>query len=134
MIALSAALAGMAGDSNPLEDDIATSRKRWLILGLYALLSVANAALWTTYAPISDIAQEYFGGAHSAAGSITAVNMLATSYQILYGPGTVLAGMTMKSYDLRITMLVAATLTALGAGLRLIGALAGKEIIAILWS
>jgi hypothetical protein len=51
--------------------------------------------------------------------------MLATSYQVLYGPGTILTGITMKTYNLRVTMLLAAAMTAFGAGLRLIGALAG---------
>jgi hypothetical protein len=38
----------MTDDPYPVDSDLAVSWKRWLILALYALLSVANAALWVS--------------------------------------------------------------------------------------
>lgn len=105
------------------ESKYEVSKKRWKILCLFCLLSASNASLWVTYAPISDISQVYFGGSHTISGSITSINMLATSYQVLFGPGTLLASQLMKNYDLRITVLVGGILTTAGALLRLIAAL-----------
>eukprot|EP01035_Chromulina_nebulosa_P016801 gene16801-22283_t len=47
---------------------------------------MSNAAMWVTYAPISDLSQSYFDS-NSFSGSLSAINMLATSYQIFYLPG-----------------------------------------------
>lgn len=104
--------------------------ERWFILLIFGLLSAFNAALWVTYAPISDLSQIYFNSSDSSisfspTGSLTAINMLATVFQILYAPGTFLGAILMRKNDgLRLTMLVGGYLTTFGALIRLIGAIA----------
>ena len=104
-----------------LQDGLLSSYKvyssRWLILALFCFLSLANALMWVTFAPISDIANEYFGDI-----GITAVNMLAVVFQILYGPGTYLGLVAMKRYGLKGTLLFGGCLTLVGALLRILGA------------
>ena len=90
---------------------------RWAILALFCFLSLANALMWVTFAPISDIANDYFGDI-----GITAVNMLAVVFQILYGPGTYLGLVAMKHYGLKGTLLFGGCLTLFGALLRVLGA------------
>ena len=56
---------------------------RWYMLAMFCFLDLANAVLWVTFAPISDLTSDYFGGI-----SLTEVNMLALIFQIAYLPGT----------------------------------------------
>lgn len=101
-------------------------KKRWFILALFCSLNLMNAALWVTYAPISDICQRYFSDSPTlddVSGSATAVNMLAILYQILYAPGTFLGSYIMQRKGLRYTLLVAGILTAIGSLIKLIAAL-----------
>jgi FLVCR family MFS transporter 7 len=82
---------------------------RWLMLSLFCALNFCNAMLWVTFAPISDSSVDYFNGnstsSSSSVGNITAINMLAVIFQILYGPGTVLGTILMKKNGLRYTLL-----------------------------
>lgn len=84
-------------------------KSRWLMLALFCALNFCNAMLWVTFAPISDSAVDYFNGnsasSSSSVGNITAINMLAVIFQILYGPGTVLGTILMKKNGLRYTLL-----------------------------
>ena len=48
---------------------------RWIVLSVFCILEMSNALLWVTFAPISDIAQIYFGGKESYYGSTTSINM-----------------------------------------------------------
>jgi FLVCR family MFS transporter 7 len=116
-------------------DAIKVYRERWYILIVFALLEMANALLWVTFAPISDLTQHYFN-IHSSYGSTTSVNMLANIFLILYAPGSLLGifsfltflcsfllliflgMMLVKYYQPRKTLLVAGWLTLVGAFLR----------------
>lgn len=93
---------------------------RWLILAIFCSLEMANNILWVTYAPISDIASNYFGGGYY--GSSTSVNMLANIFLILYLPGTGLSIFLMKYCKLKRSLEICAGLTMLGALIRYIGA------------
>ena len=105
-----------------LEDnsEIVVYKRRWTVLAVYAMLVMANALLWVTFAPISDLTQHYFG-IHSSYGTATSVNMLANIFLILYAPGSVLGMMLIKRYQPRKTILLAGLLTAIGAMLRYVG-------------
>ena len=72
---------------------------RWNMLAMFSFINFCNALMWVTFAPISDITEDYFGC------STTAVNMLAIIFQILYVPGTILGSMSMKSYGMRNTLI-----------------------------
>jgi FLVCR family MFS transporter 7 len=67
---------------------------RWTMLGLFCFLSMTNAMMWITFAPISDDVSTYLGGM-----STTSVNMLSITFQIMYGPGTFFSVIAMKRYS-----------------------------------
>jgi len=94
---------------------------RWLVLGLFCLSEAVSALLWVTFSPISNLAQDYFGRGYY--GSTTSINMLANIFLILYGPGTMLSVYCMKHLKLRATLVLAGSLTLLGAFIRYIAAL-----------
>lgn len=54
---------------------------RWFMLFIYAILTISNAAIWTSYAPIAQQSATYFGT------STTGINMLSMIYMIVYVPG-----------------------------------------------
>lgn len=97
-------------------------RYRWLVLGLFCLSEAANAMMWVTFSPISNLVQDYFGQG-SYYGSTTSVNMLANIFLVLYGPGTLLSVYCMKHMKLKSTLVLAGSLTLLGALIRYIAAL-----------
>jgi hypothetical protein len=74
-----------------------------------------------TFAPISDIAENYFGGGYY--GSATSINMFATIFLILYTPGTIFGIQLMERCKLKQSLEVCGFLTSLGAMLRWIAAL-----------
>lgn len=92
---------------------------RWLMLFIFVLSGFANALVLLTWSPISDKASDFWGGIGP-----TAVNLLAVAFQIMYLPGTVLAVNVMKRADIRVTMMLGGTLTAIGCGIRYLGAIA----------
>jgi sugar phosphate permease len=108
-------------------DNIKVYRERWWVLAVFASAVMGNALLWVTFAPISDLAQHYFG-VHSTFGSTTSINMLANIFLIMYAPASLLGMMLIKYYRPRITILTATSLTAIGALLRYIGALSFNTI------
>lgn len=77
------------------DSSILVYSERWYVLVVFACLQMANALLWVTFAPISDLAQHYFG-ASSPYGTTTAVNMLANIFLILYAPGSIM-GVSQKT-------------------------------------
>lgn len=101
--------------------DVQVYKRRWGILAMFCVLEMSNALFWVTFAPISDIASNYFGGNYY--GSITSINMLANIFLILFGPGTIIASMSMKKFKLKYSLIIASSLTLFGALLRYIAAL-----------
>ena len=57
---------------------------RWIVLSVFCILEMSNALLWVTFAPISDIAQIYFGGKESYYGSTTSINMFVNIERCLF--------------------------------------------------
>ena len=84
---------------------------RWGILAMFCSLILANATMWVTFAPISNIAQDYFG---PDIGSITNVNMLAIVFLVFYPVGTALEVYCMSKFKLRNTILIGGALTVAG--------------------
>lgn len=50
--------AGAGGDQQQYQ----VYSTRWLMLIIFSILSITNAMMWITFAPISDDASDYFGG------------------------------------------------------------------------
>ena len=96
---------------------------RWNMLGMFCFLNLANAVLWVTFAPITDLASTYFDGA-----SLTEINMLALIFQIGYVPGTVLGVVASKKYGMRNTLLIGGALDLIGSCIRLIGSIFRNEL------
>jgi MFS transporter, FLVCR family, MFS-domain-containing protein 7 len=92
---------------------------RWVALAIFCTLEMSNALLWVTFAPISDISEHYFGK-DNFYSSITAINMLANVFLILYPVGTIAAVYTVKYYRPRKSLIFAGTLTVIGALLRVL--------------
>lgn len=90
---------------------------RWTALTIFCCMEMANALLWVTYAPISDISQHYFGS-DNYYSSITGVNMLANVYLILYPVGTILAVYCVKRIKPRNSLLLGGLLSVIGALMR----------------
>jgi hypothetical protein len=101
------------------------SPSRWLILFLFCFLNFSNGLLWTTFAPISDISQSYFGRPLS---NSTAVNSLSIVFLILFPPGTVLGALVRPMIGLKLTLLLGGGLSSLGSALRLIAALSRAHL------
>jgi hypothetical protein len=97
-------------------------RERWYALAIFCALEMANALLWVTFSPISDIAQHYFGSS-TYYGSTTGVNMMANIFLILYTPGTIISVLSMKYLKPRKALLYAGLLTSIGALLRYLATL-----------
>lgn len=91
------------------------------MLGLFCFVNFCNAALWVTFAPISDLTVTYIGG---SVGNITSVNFLATIFLIIYLPGSILGVVTRKMFSLRTSLIIAGFLSFFGSLIRLFGALA----------
>ena len=69
--------------------------KRWHMLAIFSLQTMLNAVIWISFAPIADLAQDFFDvGA-------TAVNMCSLSFMILYLPGTMLASAVIARRELQ---------------------------------
>lgn len=107
-------------------DELKVYPFRWFILAMFCCLEISNALLWVTFAPISDIAGNYFGGGYY--GSTTSVNMLANIYLILYGPGTIMSIILMKYCKPKQSMIIAGSLNLLGAFIRYIASANSSSI------
>lgn len=94
--------------------------ERWTALAHFFVLQMTNSLMWVTFAPISDITADFFGP-DGFVGSLTAVNMLAVLFLILYPVGSVLASYSKSNYGLRVSLLIAAFFTVVGAFFRFIG-------------
>jgi len=90
---------------------------RWTMLALFCFLNAANAMLWVTFAPITDLTQDYFGGA-----DLTTVNMLALVFQIGYVPGTFIGVLCSKKFGIRQTLLIGGALDLFGSLVRVLAA------------
>mmetsp|Transcript_3261 Transcript_3261/g.6189 ORF Transcript_3261/g.6189 Transcript_3261/m.6189 type:complete len:527 (-) Transcript_3261:39-1619(-) len=88
---------------------------RWLMLALFSLSTCSNAALWTTFAPISTDASTFF---FADTTSYVAINMIALLYQIFYLPGTIMASVLVERAGLRSAVVAGTALTAAGAAVR----------------
>jgi len=108
------------------ESDYKAYGYRWFILAMFCGLELANNMLWVTFAPISDITSNYFGGSGYYASS-TSVNMLANIFLITYLPGTALSIFMMKYFNLRKALAISGFLTMFGALLRYIAAANSNE-------
>ena len=67
--------------TDPLLRLLRPSRERYHTLAIFCALTLVNAFIWITFAPIAQLSQSYYGV------SITGINMLSAVFMVLYGPG-----------------------------------------------
>jgi FLVCR family MFS transporter 7 len=96
---------------------------RWTALALFCSLNLTVATMWVTFAPISDDTSIYFDDVGTSA-----VNILAAIFQIMYLPGTYMCVLVMQKYGMRTNLLIAGTVTLLGALLRVLGTVARDDL------
>lgn len=101
----------------------------WFAVAAYALLAATSQLLWLTYAPITTESAAHFGVSEDAVG------WLAEIFPLLYVLLAIPAALLLDRW-LRQTLIAAALLMLVGAGLRIAiddfaGALAGQTLIAI---
>jgi hypothetical protein len=94
--------------------------RRWLILAIFCSLELCNNLLCFAFAPISDIAGNFFGGGYY--GSNTSINMLANIILVMYIPGTCVSILLMKYFRMKRSLAICGLLTVLAALLRFIAA------------
>ncbi|KAJ1427351.1 major facilitator superfamily domain-containing protein, partial [Ochromonadaceae sp. CCMP2298] len=110
------------------EEGFTVYAQRWLILAIFCALEGSSNMIWVTLAPISDIAQNYFGGVDGGFyGSSTGVNMFANMYLITYLPGTIFSTLLVKNLRYKRAMEICGALTLTGAFLRYIAALKAPQ-------
>jgi len=85
---------------------------RWVVLGLYMLVTIAIQILWICYAPITGPATEFYGV------STMAVGMLAMSFMFVYLPVSMPASWLIDRWGLRAGVGIGAGLMAVFALLR----------------
>lgn len=90
-------------------------RARFHMLAIFCLLSLLNAVLWISFAPIEPLVRTYYGVDTSY------VNALSATFMVLYLPGSVLGMYLMHRYSLRTSLLTGAALQAAGGWLRYLG-------------
>eukprot|EP01031_Cornospumella_fuschlensis_P031428 gene31428-37986_t len=89
---------------------------RWVVLAVYILAAVANAAVLLTWAPITDKAQTYWNDI-----DLTAVNILSVAFQVCYVPGTLFGLWCSERYALRGAAAIDSAGTSASYGLILFG-------------
>ena len=80
------------------------SRERYHTLAIFSGLTLVNAFLWITFAPIAQLSQSYYGV------SISGINMMSGVFMVLYGPGSILASYMLHRWGLRGALVAGACL------------------------
>lgn len=87
-------------------------RMRWVVLFVFSFLTLTNAILWITFSPIATKIMSYYDI------DSTLVNMLSLVFLFLYIPGSVLSNFIVSHYGVRVNLVLAAFLGAIGSWLR----------------
>jgi hypothetical protein len=86
--------------------------KRFVVLTVFGLNNFLGAAMWISFATISDSLQSKFSVTEEQ------VNWLSMIFMALYGPATAFTSVAIRKFGLRETVLVSTILTAVGGLLR----------------
>jgi len=90
-------------------------KRRWIMLGVFCLLSMTNSGQWLMFASISDIVQSFYGV------SPFGVNCLSMVFMAVYIVFIVPASWILDRYGLKVNTLFAAGFNVLGAWLKFCG-------------
>lgn len=95
---------------------------RWPALFSFCVANIANAIVWASFAPISDIAQDYFGSKETFYGSVSGVNMLAVITFIVFPFGAVYSFWANRTLGPRYSLLSATSVTVCGTLIKYLAA------------
>ncbi|XP_071823092.1 choline/ethanolamine transporter flvcr2a-like isoform X2 [Apostichopus japonicus] len=98
------------------EQRVRVYKRRWIMLGLFCVVSMSNAIQWIQYSVISNVVKDFYGVSQLAVDWFSMIYMLA--YIPLILPGTWL----LDHSGLRLIGILAASLNCLGAWLKFAGA------------
>ena len=107
--------AGSENRSSSVENQIGVTKKRWLILFLFSLITLANAAIWITIPSISNIVMEYYNVQYFI------VNWFSMSFLLSYAIFAMPASTFLEKFGVKACILTAASLNGIGASLRYAG-------------
>ncbi len=102
------------GKTSPLPE-IKTYKWRWVVLILFALNNLSLNYVWIMAAPVANVITCYYGV------SDTLVNLLSTSYMIMYTLMALPVSWGMHRYGLRPCAILASAVSALGASMKVFG-------------
>ncbi len=88
---------------------------RWVILATYSLVSISVNIVWISSAPIADTMICYYGV------SVFWVNALSEVYMVTYIIGLFPVAWLLDKYGLLLSMMMGASLNAVGAALKVAG-------------
>eukprot|EP01119_Soliformovum_irregulare_P011933 TRINITY_DN3057_c0_g2_i1.p1 TRINITY_DN3057_c0_g2~~TRINITY_DN3057_c0_g2_i1.p1 ORF type:complete len:486 (+),score=149.16 TRINITY_DN3057_c0_g2_i1:29-1486(+) len=95
--------------------EVKTTKKRWLQLAFFSLMTFLNGMTWITFSPISDQVQSRYSV------SITSVNMLSLIFLILYIVFFLPSSWCLDRKGLRFGLIIGSSLTIIGAAIRPFG-------------
>ena len=106
-----------------------TPPSRWSVIAAFALVGAAAQILWLNFAGVTTVAAEHYGVSENAIG------WLAQVFPLCYVVLAIPAGLVLDRW-FRVGLAAGAVLTAVGAGLRLVGdgygwLLAGQVVAAV---
>ncbi|XP_015364168.1 PREDICTED: feline leukemia virus subgroup C receptor-related protein 2-like [Diuraphis noxia] len=108
------------------QDDLRLYKARWIILVVYMLYSMANAVHWIQYSIISNITVKFYGVSNFA------IDTTSTIYMIVYVPLVVPASWVLDRLGLKVTMVMGAAGTCLGAWIKVFSAMPDRFMITLL--
>jgi len=94
------------------EDEIKIYSYRWVILGLYFLLTVVIEIQWLTFASISSAAQEFYSA------SAVQIDFLSMIYMLVFIVLSIPASIFIDTYGLKRGLVIGAILTGVFAALK----------------
>ena len=89
---------------------------RWVVLGLFSLISMSNEVIWISLSSITSIVKVYYRV------DLIAVNWLSMIFGLFFVAFIIPASYLLDKYGLKITIIVGAILNAFGSCLRAMGA------------
>ncbi|XP_050424866.1 feline leukemia virus subgroup C receptor-related protein 2-like isoform X1 [Adelges cooleyi] len=101
-------------------------KSRWVVLVVFMLYSMSNAAHWIQYSIISNITVKFYGVSNFL------VDLTSTIYMLVYVPLVIPASWLLDRKGLRVVMVVGAAGTVLGAWLKVFSAEPDKFLITLL--
>lgn len=101
------------------QEQIRTYWWRWLVLGILMSNTILSYFLWITFAPVADVMRCYYSISNDIVNALSLVNVGLILFLVLP------SAWCLRRFGLRFTLILSSIASALGAGIRVMGAGAG---------